>query len=80
MKRRIIAVTEDEVDDSLDDALHNLKDDFEYVVMGIEHLAKQSSQDAVTAFEILNSIHRNINDTLSAIADATSTNQGGNEV
>ena len=80
MKRRIITAAANGADDNLDDSLHNLKDDFEYVVMGIEHLAKQSSQDAVTAFEILNNIHRNINDTLSVIADATSTSQGGNEV
>lgn len=80
MKRRIITAAANGADDNLDDSLHNLKDDFEYVVMGIEHLAKQSSQDAATALEILNNIHRNINDTLSAIADATSTSHGGNEV
>lgn len=69
--KSIVAAYDESVDTRLDDAISTLEDDFEYVIMGLEHLGRQSANATSEALMILGNLTTGIKSALEDIADAT---------
>lgn len=75
--KRIIAASGDE-DTQLQDAISNLKDDFDYAVDGLERLSRQGANGRNDAMMIAENISQLINQQIADIASkVTETDQGG---
>lgn len=61
-KADMITAAEDEVEDSLDDKISKVEDDFEYILDGISQL------DMVQGNEILNSLNESLQEYIQEIA------------
>lgn len=69
IKQSIMSATEDG-NDALDEALSNLKDDFDYALSGIEKLGRSGAQSANDALVIAEKLSDAINNILSEIANS----------
>lgn len=70
MKKQVTAsaITAAENDDALKDALDNVKDDFEYILMGCDVLTRGGSDSAKTAAAILSDLRVSLGDYINRIA------------
>lgn len=80
MKRMIrsssaIRAAEDTTDDRLDTALSDLKDDFDYIISGLEKLGRAGANSTNDALAIAETLSNNIQDTIDQIASVVA---GGN--
>ena len=69
MKRRMITAAESEPDNGLDDALSNLKDDFDYVMSGLEKLGRSGPNASQDALAITENLSNDLARYMSDIAD-----------
>ena len=72
MKRRIITAAEDKDTNGLDDALSNLKDDFDYVMSGLEKLGRSGANASQNALAIVENLSNDLARYMSDIADTIS--------
>lgn len=70
MKRRIYSAENN--DNIFDDALSNLKDDFDYVVSGLEKLGRSGANASQDALAIIENISNDLSASISDIADRIS--------
>ena len=70
MKRRIYSAENN--DNIFDDALSNLKDDFDYVVSGLEKLGRSGANASQYALAIIENISNDLSASISDIADRIS--------
>ena len=77
MKRMIrsssaIRAAEDTTDDRLDTALSNLKDDFDYIVSGLEKLGRAGANSTNDALAIAETLSNNLQGIIDNIANVVS--------
>lgn len=70
MKRRVYSAENN--DNIFDDALSNLKDDFDYVVSGLEKLGRSGANASQDALAIIENISNDLSASISDIADRIS--------
>lgn len=80
MKRMIrssstIRAAEDTTDDRLDTAISNLKDDFDYIVSGLEKLGRAGANSTNDALAIAETLSNDMQSTIDQIASVVA---GGN--
>lgn len=68
MKRMIVAATEQ--NEALDEAIDNLKADFDYIIEGLEKLGRTSKDKSNEALGIALSISENLSAATQDVADA----------
>ena len=73
IRQSIKAAADDTVDNRLKDAISVAQDDFEYVIMGLEHMGRQGANATSEALRILENLQDGISSVLTQIAD---TNDG----
>lgn len=66
MKRRIIAASE--TDDRFDEAVSNLKDDFDYILSGLDRLTRQGANGRNDALMIAENFSEDLQAAIDAIA------------
>lgn len=71
-----IKAADENADTRLDDALSDLKDDFDYAVSGLEKLGRDGANASNSALAIAETLSNNIQSTLDQIANAVSNPQG----
>lgn len=70
MKRRIVtAAAEDNSVDKLGNAIDNLKDDFDYIISGLERLDRQGANGSNDALMIAENISSNLQSHIDEIAN-----------
>lgn len=72
MKRRLITAAESKPDNIFDDALSDLKEDFDYVVSGLEKLSRSGANASQDALAIIENISNDLSASISDIADRIS--------
>jgi hypothetical protein len=70
MKRRIYSAENN--DNIFDDALSDLKEDFDYVVSGLEKLSRSGANASQDALAIIENISNDLSASISDIADRIS--------
>lgn len=70
MKRRVYSAENN--DNIFDDALSNLKDDFDYAVSGLEKLGRSGANASQDALAIIENISNDLSASISDIADRIS--------
>lgn len=70
MKRRVYSAENN--DNIFDDALSDLKDDFDYVVSGLEKLGRSGANASQDALAIIENISNDLSASISDIADRIS--------
>lgn len=73
IRQSIKAAADDTVDNRLKDAISVAEEDFEYVIMGLEHMGRQGANATSEALRILENLQDGISSVLTQIAD---TNDG----
>ena len=73
IRQSIKAAADDTADNRLKDAISVAQDDFEYVIMGLEHMGRQGANATSEALRILENLQDGISSVLTQIAD---TNDG----
>lgn len=73
IRQSIKAAADDTVDNRLKDAISVAQEDFEYVIMGLEHMGRQGANATSEALRILENLQDGISSVLTQIAD---TNDG----
>ena len=71
-----IKAADETTDTRLDDALSDLKDDFDYAISGLEKLGRDGANASNSALAIAETLSNNIQSTLDQIASAVSNPQG----
>lgn len=71
-----IEAADENTDTRLDDALSDLKDDFDYAISGLEKLGRDGANASNSALAIAETLSNNIQATLDQIAGAVSNPQG----
>lgn len=71
MKRRIITAASDNQDTRLDDAISKLKEDFDYVIMGAEHMGREGASATTDALAILETLQSNVDAAIQSVAAST---------
>lgn len=69
MKRRIITAASQGEDTRLQDAINQLKDDFEYAIMGLEHMERDGAAATTDALAIAETLQSNLNSVIDSIAN-----------
>lgn len=67
--KRFVKASEEDKNEALDLVLSNLKDDFDYLISGLEKLERSSVEDSKMALEIANSFSEDIQNTIAKISD-----------
>lgn len=67
--KRLIQSSEEIENEALDLLLRNLKDDFDYLISGLEKLERSSVNDSNVALEIAESFSEDIQHTIAKISD-----------
>ena len=73
IRQSIKAAADDTADNRLKDAISVAQEDFEYVIMGLEHMGRQGANATSEALRILENLQDGISSVLTQIAD---TNDG----
>lgn len=73
IRQSIKAAADDTVDNRLAEAISVAQEDFEYVIMGLEHMGRQGANATSEALGILENLQNGISSVLKQIAD---TNDG----
>ena len=73
IRQSINAAADDTVDNRLAEAISVAQEDFEYVIMGLEHMGRQGANATSEALGILENLQNGISSVLKQIAD---TNDG----
>lgn len=71
IRQSIKAAADDTVDNRLSDAISVAKEDFDYVIMGLEHMGRQGANATSEALRILENLQNGISSVLKQIADTT---------
>lgn len=71
-----IKASDENTDTRLDDALSDLKDDFDYAISGLEKLGRDGANASNSALAIAETLSNNIQATIDQIAGAVSNPQG----
>lgn len=69
IRQSIKAAADDTVDNRLSDAISVAKEDFDYVIMGLEHMGRQGANATSEALGILENLQNGISSVLRQIAD-----------
>ena len=69
MKRRIFSASESGSDDRFDEAISELKDDFDYIISGLERLDRQGANGSNDALMIAENISSNLQSHIDEIAN-----------
>lgn len=69
IRQSIKAAADDTVDNRLDEAISVAQEDFEYVIMGLEHMGRQGANATSEALRILENLQNDISSVLKQIAD-----------
>lgn len=69
IRQSIKAAADDTVDNRLAEAISVAQEDFEYVIMGLEHMGRQGANATSEALRILENLQNGISSVLSQIAD-----------
>ena len=77
MKRVIMAAEESEKDTRFDDGYSALKDDFNYLLDGLEKLDRETA--TLEALEIMDEVSIAINDAIANVANSMPSNRGMEE-
>lgn len=72
VRRSIKAAEGETVDDRLDQALSDLKDDFDYAISGLEKLGRDGANSSNDALAIAETLSNSIQSTIDQIAGAVS--------
>lgn len=64
-----INAAEEPKNEALEDAMSNLKDDFDFIMQGLEKLERTSAEDSRIALEIAEGFSASIQDTIAAISE-----------
>lgn len=72
IRRSIKAAEGETVDDRLDQALSDLKDDFDYAISGLEKLGRDGANSSNDALAIAETLSNSIQSTIDQIAGAVS--------
>lgn len=75
IKSSTIVGAEDTMDERLDNALSDLKDDFDYIISGLEKLGRNGANSSNSALAISETLSNNLQSVIDSIADAV-TEQG----
>ena len=67
----VSAAADDTVDNRLADAISVAKEDFDYIVMGLEHMGRQGANATSEALRIIENLQNGIKGVLGEIADNT---------
>lgn len=65
----------DDSEDPLEDAMRDLKDDFDFLIQGLEKLQRSGGEDYNTGVEIARSFSSNIQNTIASISERFSTEE-----
>lgn len=71
-----VEAADDNTDTRLNDALSDLKDDFDYALSGLEKLGRDGANANNSALAIAETLSNNIQATIDQIANAVSNPQG----
>lgn len=69
IRQSIKAAADDTVDNRLAEAISVAQEDFEYVIMGLEHMGRQGANATSEALRILENLQNGISSVLKQIAD-----------
>lgn len=69
IRQSINAAADDTVDNRLAEAISVAQEDFEYVIMGLEHMGRQGANATSEALGILENLQNGISSVLKQIAD-----------
>lgn len=72
VRRSVKAAENETMDDRLDQALSDLKDDFDYAVSGLEKLGRDGANSSNDALAIAETLSNSIQSTIDQIAGAVS--------
>lgn len=72
VRRSIKAAEGETMDDRLDQALSDLKDDFDYAISGLEKLGRDGANSSNDALAIAETLSNSIQSTIDQIASAVS--------
>ncbi len=67
--KRYIRSAEEPKNEALDIAMGNLKDDFDFIIQGLEKLERSSAEDSRIALEIAEGFSASMQDTIAAISE-----------
>lgn len=76
LSAKSIKAADETTDTRLDDALSDLKDDFDYAISGLEKLGRDGANASNSALAIAETLSNNIQDTLDQIANSVSNPTG----
>lgn len=72
VRRSVKAAENETMDDRLDQALSDLKDDFDYAISGLEKLGRDGANSSNDALAIAETLSNSIQSTIDQIAGAVS--------
>lgn len=72
VRRSVKAAENETMDDRLDQALSDLKDDFDYAISGLEKLGRDGANSSNDALAIAETLSNSIQSTIDQIASAVS--------
>lgn len=72
LRKSVKAAEGDTMDDRLDQALSDLKDDFDYAISGLEKLGRDGANSSNDALAIAETLSNSIQSTIDQIAGAVS--------